>query len=65
MKSYYPCLLYTSLRDELVNRLGAERCRVVAYGPDCKDANEHLEMCIRDRRISVKKRNFIAIINTF
>ena len=23
------------LRDELVNRLGAERCRVVAYGPDC------------------------------
>ena len=30
------------LRDELVNRLGAERCRVVAYGPDCKDANEHL-----------------------
>ena len=30
------------LRDELVNRLGAERCRVVAYGPACKDANEHL-----------------------
>ena len=30
------------LSDELVNRLGAERCRVVAYGPDCKDANEHL-----------------------
>ena len=30
------------LRDELVNRLGAERCRVVAYGPDCKDATEHL-----------------------
>ena len=30
------------LRYELVNRLGAERCRVVAYGPDCKDANEHL-----------------------
>ena len=30
------------LRDELVNRLGADRCRVVAYGPDCKDANEHL-----------------------
>ena len=30
------------LRDELVNRLGAERCRVVAYGPDCKDAKEHL-----------------------
>ena len=30
------------LRDELVNRLGAERCRVVAYGPDCKYSNEHL-----------------------
>ena len=30
------------LRDELVNRLGAERCRVVAYGPDCNDANVHL-----------------------
>ena len=28
------------LRDELINRLGAERCRVVAYGPGCKDANE-------------------------
>ena len=30
------------LRDALLNRLGAERCRVVASGPDCKDANEHL-----------------------
>lgn len=30
------------LRDELVNRLGAERCRVAVYGPGCKDANEHL-----------------------
>ena len=30
------------LRDELINRLGTERCRVVAYGPGCKDANEHL-----------------------
>ena len=30
------------LRDELINRLGAERCRVVTYGPGCKDANEHL-----------------------
>ena len=24
------------LRDELVNRLGAERCRVAVYGPGCK-----------------------------
>lgn len=30
------------LRDELVNRLGAERCRIATYGPECKDANEHL-----------------------
>ena len=30
------------LRNELINRLGAERCRVVTYGPECKDANEHL-----------------------
>lgn len=30
------------LRDELARRLGAERCRIVSYGPECKDANEHL-----------------------
>ena len=30
------------LRDELVRRLGAERCRIVTYGEGCKDANEHL-----------------------
>lgn len=30
------------LRDELMRRLGAERCRVLTYGDDCKDANEHL-----------------------
>lgn len=31
------------LRDELVRRFGAERCRIVTYGDDCKDANEHLQ----------------------
>ncbi len=31
-----------SARDELVRRLGAERCRIVTYGEGCKDANEHL-----------------------
>lgn len=31
------------LRDELLRRLGAERCRVLTYGDDCKDANEHLQ----------------------
>lgn len=30
------------LRNELLRRFGAERCRVVDYGEDCKDANEHL-----------------------
>lgn len=30
------------LRDELLRRFGAERCRIVTYGEDCKDANEHL-----------------------
>ena len=33
------------LRDELVRRLGAEKCRIVSYGDDCKDANEHLVKC--------------------
>lgn len=31
-----------TLRDELLRRFGAERCRVVDFGEDCKDANEHL-----------------------
>lgn len=31
------------LRDELVRRFGADRCRVLAYGDGCKDANEHLQ----------------------
>lgn len=31
------------LREELVRRFGPERCRIVSYGPDCKDANEHLQ----------------------
>lgn len=30
------------LRDELLRRFGADRCRVVLYGLGCKDANEHL-----------------------
>ncbi|MBD5336542.1 MAG: toprim domain-containing protein [Bacteroides sp.] len=31
-----------ALRDELLRRFGAERCRVVDFGENCKDANEHL-----------------------
>ena len=30
------------LRTELIRRFGSERCRIVTYGDDCKDANEHL-----------------------
>ena len=30
------------LREELVRRFGAERCRIVEFGQDCKDANELL-----------------------
>lgn len=30
------------LRDELLRRLGEERCRLVTWSPDCKDANEEL-----------------------
>ncbi len=31
-----------ALRDELVRRLGVDRCKVVAWGEGCKDANEYL-----------------------
>lgn len=36
------------LRDELLRRFGAERCRVVTYGEGCKDANEHLQKYGKD-----------------
>ncbi|NDV69229.1 bifunctional DNA primase/helicase [Dysgonomonas sp. 25] len=31
-----------ALRNNLIARFGAERCRIVSYGEGCKDANEHL-----------------------
>ena len=31
------------LRNELVRRFGEEKCRIVTYGEDCKDANELLQ----------------------
>ncbi len=31
-----------ALREELIRRFGAERCRVITYGEGCKDANELL-----------------------
>lgn len=30
------------LREELIRRFGSERCIIITYGDDCKDANEHL-----------------------
>ena len=39
------------LRDELLRRFGAERCRIVTYGEGCKDANEHLMKYGRDSLI--------------
>lgn len=30
------------VQQELIRRLGAERCKVVHYGAECKDSNEHL-----------------------
>lgn len=30
------------LKEELIRRFGAERCKVLNYGEGCKDANEHL-----------------------
>lgn len=32
-----------SLRQELIRRFGAERCRIVTFGDECKDANEYLQ----------------------
>ncbi len=31
-----------ALRKELVSRFGIQRCRIVTFGDDCKDANEYL-----------------------
>lgn len=39
------------LKEELIRRFGAERCKVVSYGDGCKDANEQL---IKYGRGSVK-----------
>ena len=43
------------LRDELLRRFGAERCRVLEYGEGCKDANEHLMKYGRESLLQVVK----------
>lgn len=45
-----------SMRDELIRRFGAERCRIVTYGEGCKDANEHLVKYGKDSLIECLKR---------
>lgn len=41
-----------ALRDELLRRFGIERCKILDYGEDCKDANELLVKHGRDRLLS-------------
>lgn len=54
------------LRDELTNRLGAERCRVVTYGPECKDANEHLcKYGISSLRIAIEQAAEVPLEGVF
>ena len=54
------------LRDELVRRLGAERCRIVSYGPECKDANEHLvKYGVESLRITLQQAEEIPLEGVF
>ena len=54
------------LRDELINRLGAERCRVVAYGPGCKDANEHLcKYGVASLRVAIEQAAEVPLEGVF
>lgn len=54
------------LRDELVRRLGAERCRIVGYGPGCKDANEHLQKYgVESLRITLQQAAEVPLEGVF
>jgi twinkle protein len=54
------------LRNELVRRFGAERCRIVTYGEDCKDANElHVKRGINSVREAVREAVEIKIEGVF
>lgn len=54
------------LRDELVRRLGAEHCRIVGYGPGCKDANEHLKRYgLESLRICLQQAEEIPLEGVF
>ena len=55
-----------TLREELVNRFGAERCRIVVYGPECKDANEHLvKYGAESLRIAIEQAEEIPLEGIF
>lgn len=54
------------LQQELIRRLGAERCRLVGYGADCKDANEHLVRYGADSlRIALQQAQEIPLEGVF
>lgn len=44
------------LREELIRRFGVERCKVVEYGDDCKDANEVLMRHGKEAVVSTIRR---------
>lgn len=54
------------LKNELVRRLGADRCRIVKWGPECKDANEHLlRYGIESLRIAIEQAEEIPLEGVF
>lgn len=54
------------LRDELLRRFGPERCRIVTYGPGCKDANEQLvRYGVDSLRIALEQAEEIPLEGAF
>lgn len=54
------------LREELINRLGPERCRIVSYGPGCKDANDHLQKYgVESLRIAIEQAEEVPLEGVF
>jgi twinkle protein len=54
------------LRNELVRRFGAERCRIVTYGEDCKDANElHVKRGVNAVREAIRDAEEIKVEGVF
>lgn len=54
------------LRAELLRRFGPERCRIVTYGPECKDANEHLvKYGVESLRIALSQAEEVPLEGAF